>query len=165
MFLADWESLRGEPSGSSAALRGSVGHSKADILSWQLCILGSVFKQTARALVGGGRFFFGASFLLAPSPILRIWWPDEAASGPIALGLARGLGARDAVLGLGILAAVLRRESSRGWLLAAAGADAADLVLTLTNAWPLGRRTRLLTLAGIALYVMVQLYLAFDQEN
>jgi hypothetical protein len=127
--------------------------------------LGSVFKQMARALVGGGRFVFGASFLLAPSPILRIWWPDEAASGPIALGLARGLGARDAVLGLGILAAVLRRESSGGWLLAAAGADAADLVLTLTNAWPLGRRTRLVTLAGIALNVMVQLYLAFDQEN
>jgi hypothetical protein len=127
--------------------------------------LGSVFKQMARALVGGGRFVFGASFLLAPSPILRIWWPDDAASGPIALGLARGLGARDAVLGLGILAAVLRRESSGGWLLAAAGADAADLVLTLTNAWPFGRRTRLLTLAGIALNVMVQLYLAFDQEN
>jgi threonine/homoserine/homoserine lactone efflux protein len=49
--------------------------------------------------------------------------------------------------------------------LAAAGADGADLVLTLTNAWPFGRRTRLLTLAGIALNVMVQLYLAFDQEN
>jgi hypothetical protein len=108
---------------------------------------------------------FGASFLLAPSPILRIWWPDDGASGPIALGLARGLGARDAALGLGILAAVLRRESSRGWLLAAAGADAADLVLTLTNAYPFGRRTRILSLAGIALYVMLQLYLAFDQEE
>jgi hypothetical protein len=125
----------------------------------------SVFKQMARALVGGARFVLGASFLLTPSPILRIWWPDDAASGPIAPGLARGLGARDAALGLGILAAVLRRESSRGWLLAAAGADAADLVLTLTNAWPFGRRTRLLTLAGIALFVIVQLYLAFDQEN
>ena len=108
---------------------------------------------------------FGASFLLTPSPILRIWWPDDAASGPIAPGLARGLGARDAALGLGILAAVLRRESSRGWLLAAAGADAADLVLTLTNAYPFGRRTRILSLASIALYVMLQLYLAFDQEN
>ena len=107
----------------------------------------------------------GASFLLAPSPILRIWWPEVGASGPIAPGLARGLGARDAALGLGILAAVLRRESSRGWLLAAAGADAADLILTLTNAWPFSRRTRLLTLAGTALYVMVELYLAFDQEN
>jgi hypothetical protein len=127
--------------------------------------LGSVFKQMARALVGGGRFVFGASFLFTPSPILRIWWPDDAASGPIAPGLARGLGARDAALGLGILVAVLRRKSSRGWLLAAAGVDAADLVLTLTNAWAFGRRTRLLTLAGIALYVMVQLYLAFDQEN
>jgi hypothetical protein len=124
-----------------------------------------VFKQTARALVGGGRFVFGASFLLAPSTMLRIWWPDDGASGPIALGLARGLGARDAALGLGILAAVLRRKSSRGWLLAAAGADAADLVLTLTNAYPFGRRTRILSLAGIAMYVMLQLYLAFDQEN
>jgi hypothetical protein len=68
-------------------------------------------------------------------------------------------------LGLGILAAVLRRKSSRAWLLAAAGADTADLLLTLTNAWPLGRRTRLLTLAGIVLNVMVELYLAFDQED
>jgi hypothetical protein len=127
--------------------------------------LGRVFKQTARALVGGGRLVFGASFLLAPSPILRIWWPDDAASGPIAPGLARGLGARDAALGLGILAAVLWRESSQGWLWAAAGADAADLLLTWTNAWPFGWRTRLLTLAGIALNVMVQLYLAFDQED
>jgi hypothetical protein len=124
-----------------------------------------VFKQTARALVRGGRFVFGAGFLLVPSPMLRIWWAHGGASGPIAPGLARGLGARDAALGLGILAAVLRRESSRGWLLAAAGADTADLVLTLTNAYPFGRRTRLLTLAGIALYVMLQLYLAFDQEE
>jgi len=49
--------------------------------------------------------------------------------------------------------------------LAAAGADVADLLLTWTNAWPFGRRTRLLTFAGIALFVMVQLYLAFDQED
>jgi hypothetical protein len=124
-----------------------------------------VFKRTARALVGGGRFVFGLGFLLAPSPMLRIWWANGGASGPIASGLARGLGARDAALGLGILAAVLRRESSRGWLLAAASADVTDLVLTLTNAYPFGRRTRLLTLAGIALYVMLQLYLAFDQED
>jgi hypothetical protein len=162
MFLAAWESLRARapPFAARWATRRRIFRPGG----W-LCILGSVFKQMARALVGGGRFVFGASFLLTPSPILRIWWPDDAASGPIAPGLARGLGARDAVLGLGILAAVLRRESSRGWLLAAAGADAADLVLTLTNAWPFGRRTRLLTLAGIALNVMVQLYLAVDQEN
>src|SRR5215216_3570430 len=38
MFLADWESLRGEPSGSSAALRGSMGHSKADIPSLRLVV-------------------------------------------------------------------------------------------------------------------------------
>ena len=162
MFLADWESLRAR----APPFAARWGHSKADIPSWQLVVyIGGVFKQLARALVGGERFVLGASFLLAPSHVLRIWWPDDAASGPIAPGLARGLGARDAALGLGILAAVLRRESSRGWLLAAAGADAADLVLTLTNAYPFGRRTRILSLAGIALYVMLQLYLAFDQEN
>ncbi len=129
------------------------------------CIFVDVLKQTARALVGGGRFVFGAGFVLAPSPMLRIWWAHGGASGPIAPGLARGLGARDAALGLGILAAVLQRKSSRGWLLAAAGADAADLVLTLTHAYPFGRRTELVTLAGIALYVMLELYLAFDQED
>src|SRR5215203_3029267 len=142
MFLADWESFRARapPFAARWATRRRIFRPGG----W-FCIFGIVFKQMAKALVGGGRFVFGASFLLAPSPILRIWWPDDAASGPIAPGLARGLGARDAALGLGILAA--------------------DLVLTLTNAWPFGRRTRLLTLAGIALNVMVELYLAFDQEN
>ena len=156
----------GEPSGSSAALRGSVGHSKADIPSWRLVVyIGERVQADGKGFGGRRTVRVWRVFPVGSFPILRIWWPDDAASGPIALGLARGLGARDAALGLGILAAVLRRESSRGWLLAAAGADAADLVLTLTNAWPFGRRTRLLTLAGIALYVMVQLYLAFDQEN
>src|SRR5829696_3292821 len=125
MFLADWESLRARA--QPFAVRWAARRRVFRAGRW-LCIFGSVFKQMARALVGGGRFVFGSAFLLAPSPILRIWWPDDAASGPIALGLARGLGARDTALGLGILAAVLRKESSRGWLLAAAGADAADLV-------------------------------------
>jgi len=88
--------------------------------------------------------------------MLRIWWAHGGASGPIAPGLARGLGARDAVL---------RRKPSRGWLLAAAGADAADLLLTLTHAYPFGRRTELVTVASIALYVLLELYLAFDQED
>src|SRR5215208_6568746 len=38
MYLADWESLRREPSGSSAALRSSMGHSKADILSLRFVV-------------------------------------------------------------------------------------------------------------------------------
>jgi hypothetical protein len=62
----------------------------------------------------------------------------------------------------GFLSAVLRRKSSRGWLLAAAGAD---LLLTLTHAHPLGRHTELVTVASRALYVMLELYLAFDQED
>ena len=153
LFVGNLHALSrlGEPSGPSAALRGSVGNSKADIPSWRLVVyIGEHVQADGKGFSGRRTVRVWRVFLLAPSPILRIWWPDEAASGPIALGLARGLGARDAALGLGILAAVLRRESSRGWLLAAAGADAGDLVLTLTNAWPFGRRTRLVTLAGIA---------------
>jgi hypothetical protein len=158
--------LLGEPSGPSAALRGSVGHSKADILSRRLVVyIGARVQADGKGYSGRRTVLLWRGFPVGSFPILRIWWPDDAASGPIALGLARGLGARDAALGLGILAAVLRRESSGGWLLAAAGADTADLVLTLTNAWPLGRHTRLVTLAGIALNVMVQLYLAFDRED
>jgi hypothetical protein len=52
----------------------------------------------------------------------------------------------------GFLSAVLRRESSRGWLLAGA-----DLLLTLTHAHPFGRRTELVTVASIALYAMLEL--------
>jgi len=160
VFLAHGKSLRARPfSARLAALKWIYRP-----YGWY-CIFVDVLKQTARALVGGGRFVFGAGFVVAPSPMLRIWWAHGGASGPIAPGLARGLGARDAALGLGILAAVLRRKSSRGWLLAAAGADAADLVLTLTHAYPFGRRTELVTLAGIALYVLLEIYLAVDQED
>jgi hypothetical protein len=49
--------------------------------------------------------------------------------------------------------------------LAAAGADAADLLLMLTHAHPFGRRTEQVTVASKALYVMLELYLAFDQED
>jgi hypothetical protein len=166
MYLADWESLRGEPSGWSAALRGSVGHSKADIPCWPLVV------YIGERVQADGKGFSGRR-------TVRVWRVFPVSSFPHTADLVAGrrslrthrsrpcsgAGARDAALGLGILATVLRRESSGGWLLAAAGADAADLVLTLTNAWPFGRRTRLLTLAGIALNVMVELYLAFDQEN
>jgi hypothetical protein len=69
--------------------------------------LGSVFKQTARALVGGGRFFFGAAFLLAPSPILRIWWPDDREDLSAALGLLLG----DSTLRARMSAAASRRAS------------------------------------------------------
>ena len=164
MFLADWEisELERRPLRARWATRRRIS-----VLAGWLCILVGVFKQMARALVGGGRFFFGASFLLAPSPILRIWWPDDAALGPIALGLARpGWEARDAVLGLGILAAtscgggvLWRLAVGCGWRRRRRPGSDVDECLAL---WPAHPAT---ALAGTALNVMVQLYLAFDQEN
>jgi hypothetical protein len=94
-------------------------------------------------------------------PTLRFWWPDNEASQPIATGLARGFGAREVGLGLGILSALVRNDSLRGWILVAAS-DAADVVLTLTNSYSFGPRARLINLASGALFIPLELYLGSD---
>ena len=108
---------------------------------------------------------FGAAFLLAPSPTLRLWWPGDEASQPVASGLARGFGAREIGLGLGILGTTVRGGSPWGWLLAAIVADAADVVLTLTNSYSFGRRARLINLVSGALFIPLELYLAFNPDE
>lgn len=108
---------------------------------------------------------FGAAFLFAPSPTLRTWWPVEEASQPIPLGLARGLGAREVALGLGILNAVVRGDTGRDWILAAVTADAADVVLTLTNSYSFGHRARLINLVAGSVLIPLELYLASDPNK
>ena len=127
--------------------------------------IADVNKRAATGLVGAGRLMFGAAFLLAPSPTLRLWWPDDEASQPVASGLARGFGAREIGLGLGILGTTVRGGSPWGWLLAAIVADAADVVLTLTNSYSFGRRARLINLVSGALFIPLELYLAFNPDE
>ncbi|MGH2514273.1 MAG: hypothetical protein ACRDHP_01320 [Ktedonobacterales bacterium] len=87
--------------------------------------------RTLSAVMSLARVGLGLAFVAAPGPLLRGWMgAREAASGPATM-LARGLGVRDALLGLGGCLSLLSDESPRRWLRMGAVADAADVALTL----------------------------------
>lgn len=73
-----------------------------------------------------GRIALGASFVLAPGVALRAWPGNDEARGPVSRLLARSVGVRDIALGVGTLLAVQHDTPVRGWLEAAALADAGD---------------------------------------
>src|SRR5258706_993633 len=77
---------------------------------------------------GSIRLASGVSFLVAPEAANRLWG-DAEDSGPTASLLLRSMGYRDALIGGLLLAAGVRRKGHvAGWVLASAGADAADLL-------------------------------------
>lgn len=73
------------------------------------------------------RLASGVSFLVAPAAANRLWGADDVDDSPTAAVLLRSMGYRDALIGAGLLRAGWR-GSARGWFLASAGADAADLL-------------------------------------
>ena len=77
-----------------------------------------------------GRIALGGLLLLAPGLAGRAWVGGDA-DRPGAKLLARGLGARDVGIGLGIVIALDRGAPVRGWLEASALADAVDFAATL----------------------------------
>lgn len=83
----------------------------------------------------------GAAGLLAPRLFARAWLGPEGAH-PAVVPAVRGLAARDAALGLGILFALRRGSPVRGWLEAGALADAADSASSMLapGGMPPGRR-------------------------
>lgn len=86
-------------------------------------------------LISFGRFLFGVAFIAQPSLMERAWIGKQARL-PGAKLLARAVGARDLVLGLGGLQAVARDDgSARPWLAAAGICDAVDFGAT----WAAGR--------------------------
>ncbi len=81
----------------------------------------------AALAVGSIRLASGLSFLVDPLRANRLWGdPDEPS--PTAQLLLRSMGYRDALIGGLLAAAALRGRNTRGWFLASAGADAADLL-------------------------------------
>src|SRR5918912_1190811 len=78
------------------------------------------------------RISFGAGLVLAPSLYGRTWIGSGAKDARTQV-LARGLGARDLVLGAGGLHALRSgdRERARRWFAAQGVADAIDVVATL----------------------------------
>ena len=87
-------------------------------------------------LISAGRFLFGVAVIAKPTVMDRAWIGKQARV-PGAQLLARAVGARDLVLGLGGLQALPRDDgSARPWLAAAAICDAVDFGAT----WAAGER-------------------------
>ena len=76
-------------------------------------------------LYGVIRLAIGATTLFAPSLVAKVWMGRGAEDAVSRVGM-RGLGGREAAIGLGTLLAIENGGPVRGWLEAGALADAAD---------------------------------------
>lgn len=110
-----------------------------------------LFAATAGAI----RLASGLSFLVAPDAANRLWGDDED-SGPTASLLLRSMGYRDALIGGMLLRSALGAGgSTAGWLLASAGADAADLIGGVANHDRMSDQQRLRGLGGAAVGITI----------
>ena len=100
------------------------------------------------ALAAGSiRLASGISFLVDPLRANRFWGDPDTPS-PTARLLLRSMGYRDALIGGLLTAAALRGRNTRGWFLASAGADAADLLGGMSVHHEMKRSQRLIGLGG-----------------
>jgi hypothetical protein len=101
----------------------------------------------AALAVGAIRLASGISFLVDPLRANRMWGdPDEPS--PTAQLLLRSMGYRDALIGGLLAAAALRGSNTRGWFLASAGADAADLLGGMSVHHQMKRSQQVIGLGG-----------------
>ena len=103
------------------------------------------------ALISIGRSAFGVAFIAEPKLMDRAWIGKQARV-PGAQLLARAVGARDLVLGLGGLQALARDDGSAGpWLAAGAICDAVDFGATWAAGRTIPRQARrgVLGIAGV----------------
>jgi hypothetical protein len=110
------------------------------------------------ALAAGSiRLASGISFLVDPLRANRFWGdPDEPT--PTARLLLRSMGYRDALIGGLLAAAALRGRHTRGWFLASAGADAADLLGGISVHHEMKRSQQLIGLGGAAIGIVAGLW-------
>jgi hypothetical protein len=95
-----------------------------------------------------GRAAIGVALLAAPGLLAGLWLGDDARTAA-SRSLARALGAREVVLGLGLRRSLSRGESVAAWAGAGVVADAADFAITLTaDDLPLVGRGGVLVAAG-----------------
>lgn len=108
-------------------------------------------------LAGTIRLASGVSFLVDPLRANKLWGdPDEPT--PTAQLLLRSMGYRDALIGLLLASAALRGKHTRGWFLASAGADLADLVGGLSVHGELKPSQQMIGLGGAAVGVAAGLW-------
>ena len=105
-------------------------------------------------LVGGLRLASGVSFLVSPAKANRLWGDSQQPS-PTARLLLRSMGYRDALIGGLLMGVAVRGRDTRGWFLASAGADAADLVGGASVCDELPAKQQAIGLGGAALGIAV----------
>jgi hypothetical protein len=101
---------------------------------------------------GAGRALVGVALLAAPAPIARSW---VGADDTPATVLARSLGARDLVIGAGLVLAAARGGDPARWLAGGVLADSVDGIFTLAAGDGIPRNGRVATTAlagGSALF-------------
>ncbi len=99
------------------------------------------FRTTAR-LVAWGRVGVGTAAVLTPSLVARPWVGDVGDDVPARL-LARAMGGRDLVLGIGTLRGLSVSDAEgRPWVALGGVADLVDAVATLVSFGHLPRRAR-----------------------
>lgn len=111
-----------------------------------------------------GRLAIGAALVASPR-LLGEGWIGEDARRPAGSLLLRAVGARDAALALGTLAALRSGGALKPWLIGASLADATDLLATLGagKGLPMQARASIVPLAGGAL--VTQLAIARRAES
>lgn len=85
--------------------------------------------RIAVVAVLGARIAYGAGLIAVPDRLARNWLGPASAGGPTQVPL-RALGAREAILHLGGLAAALRGQPVRPWLAASIAGDLTDIAAT-----------------------------------
>ena len=108
-------------------------------------------RDVARSYAGG-RIGIGILLLLFPRLMAKGLWGASAAGSPAVLFFSRLVGARDAILGAGTLAALQGEDTAavRPWMSYGAAADAVDAVATLLAYKHLPKRKRFLLLSMAA---------------
>ena len=106
--------------------------------------LGNQDPRTVALALSRGRIVAGLTLLIAPSLVLRNWVKQTT---PEAKALARMMGIRDLVLGLGALTAVKEETQDAEWLSMGAASDAVDALVS-AFAPGISNRGRLVALVG-----------------
>lgn len=90
-------------------------------------------SRTTRAATAysAARVVLGAALCAAPARLGRLWLGPVVTDNRAARVAVRSMGARDALFGLGALLGMRKDAPVRGWLEAAAAADAIDAFSTL----------------------------------
>jgi len=118
----------------------------------------------AALAAGSIRLASGISFLVDPLRANRLWGGSDE-PGPSAQLLLRSMGYRDALIGGLLFSAGLRGKGTRGWFLASAGADGADLLGGLSVHRDLTRGQQIIGLGGALVGIGVGLWGATRHRN